>query len=621
MNSQNPYGGYSAPPPRGAGRGGSQLPNRPPPPLSYGAGGGAPSVAVPAGGSGYSGPPPLHLGGGGPPPSFGQNYGPGARDNYNSGPPPGMAGGGRPPIAAPQYGGGGGGMGYDAGPPDNGYGGPASRFAPNAGPPPRPIGMGGPPAPYGSQYGGGGNGWNDDAGQQPRKRSRTDHDGGGGGGRGGGGGPRGGGGELEYQDFLKERLKRERPGRTLFVRNVDFRCVIPELRQQFESFGEVKSWFDLIEKRGIAFISYYDIRSAEVAKEAMQAHRINGRELDVHYSLPRESELSKRCDRDKDQGTLLAVLRGGDPNLSDDEVRSVFSQFGELRDLRPNDQYTGRLVDFWDCRATKRAYDSLENSPYRGGTWQLSFEWDLGMENRMPDMQKHERDRERLRSMNYQPGEAGPRPGAEGQFDNQGGGRYARGSSQESGQGSYGRGGGGYGQYGQQSSAPSGYGPPSTGANQYGGGGTKRGYDYDNSPSQEPPMRRWGQPANANHGPPGNGGQSYGTPPVQSGSRPIAGLPPTSSTFSPPNQANAGPGAGGSDRLEQAQKVQQLLASLKSGGGGANAAGSPSNRPPSASTPNANAAVSPPTAGSNSGALPSNIAALLQMAQSKSGQK
>ena len=148
----------------------------------------------------------------------------------------------------------------------------------------------------------------------------------------------------------------------------------------------------------------------------------------------------------------------------------------------------------------------------------------------------------------------------------------------------------------------------------------KRGYDYDNAPAQEPPMRRWGQPANSNTGPPGNGGQSYGTPSIQAGSRPIAGLPPPSSTFSPPNQVNAGPGAGGSDRLEQAQKVQQLLASLKSGGG-ANAAGSPSNRPPSASAPNANAtaAISPPTSGSNSGALPSNIAALLQMAQSKSG--
>ncbi|MCO5598688.1 hypothetical protein L7F22_052786 [Adiantum nelumboides] len=343
----------------------------------------------------------------------------------------------------------------------------------------------------------------------------------------------------------------------------------------------------------------------------MQAYRINGRELDVHYSLPRESELSRRCDRDKDQGTILAVLNGGDPNLSDDEVRSVFSQFGELRDLRPDDHYTGRLVDFWDCRATKRAYDSLVNTPYRGGTWQLSFEWDLGMEDRKPDMQKHERDRERLRTIGYQPGEAGPRPGGGDQYDNGSGGGYARGSSQESGPGSYGRGGGGgYGQYGgqQQSSGPSGYGPPSGGGPQYGGGGMKRGYDYDNSPSQEPPMRKWGQPSNNNNGPPG---PSYGTPPIQAGSRPIAGLP---------SQSNVGPGAGGSDRLEQAQKVQQLLASLKSGGGGANPAGSPSNRPPSASTPNANAAATnSPASGSNSGALPSNIAALLQMAQSKSG--
>ena len=52
-------------------------------------------------------------------------------------------------------------------------------------------------------------------------------------------------------------------------------------------------------------MTYFDLRSAETAKDALQSYRINGRELDVHYSLPRESELSKRCDRDKDQGTLL----------------------------------------------------------------------------------------------------------------------------------------------------------------------------------------------------------------------------------------------------------------------------------------------------------------------------
>lgn len=87
---------------------------------------------------------------------------------------------------------------------------------------------------------------------------------------------------MSHEQFLKERLKRERPCRTLFVRNIDvraksrdpprkrtvtltlicngfplqFRADMGEMRRHFESFGEVKSFFDLVEKRGLAFISY-----------------------------------------------------------------------------------------------------------------------------------------------------------------------------------------------------------------------------------------------------------------------------------------------------------------------------------------------------------------------------
>jgi hypothetical protein len=89
------------------------------------------------------------------------------------------------------------------------------------------------------------------------------------------------------------------------------------------------------------------------------------------------------------------------------------------------------------------------------------------------------------------------------------------------------------------------------------------------------------------------------------------GTPPTSHPYPSPAPSASGPTAGGdSNRLEQAQKVQQLLASLKPA-----LAGGPAAHVSSPATTANTVAAAPQAAAAPS--LPSNIAALLQLAQSK----
>lgn len=46
----------------------------------------------------------------------------------------------------------------------------------------------------------------------------------------------------------------------------------------------------------------YDLRAAEKAIKEMHKQPINGRVVDVHYSLPKDEDLnSKTCDRTKNQ--------------------------------------------------------------------------------------------------------------------------------------------------------------------------------------------------------------------------------------------------------------------------------------------------------------------------------
>lgn len=52
---------------------------------------------------------------------------------------------------------------------------------------------------------------------------------------------------------------KDRHTRTLFVRNIAYECSEDELRQMFERYGEIKKLYSLVEKKGMAFITYVSI--------------------------------------------------------------------------------------------------------------------------------------------------------------------------------------------------------------------------------------------------------------------------------------------------------------------------------------------------------------------------
>jgi len=144
--------------------------------------------------------------------------------------------------------------------------------------------------------------------------------------------------------------------------------------------GQIKIFFDLISTRGMAFITYYDLRAATMAKERLQGTDVSGRPIDVHYSLPKDNELERGCDRDKNQGTLFVSVNDARRPIQDGDLRSKFSVYGEIRSIKPfKDSPFHRFVEFWDSRACELAHDSLDGSPYLGGNLQLKFSWDTGM--------------------------------------------------------------------------------------------------------------------------------------------------------------------------------------------------------------------------------------------------
>ncbi|PWN26233.1 RNA-binding domain-containing protein [Jaminaea rosea] len=341
------------------------------------------------------------------------------------------------------------------------------------------------------------------------------------------------------------RTAEEKPCRALFIRNIDNGVDPEHIRGTFAQYGEIKLFYEQVSKRGICFVTYFDLRGATLAKDSCHALEFNGRKVDVHYSLPRDADTSKRCDREQNQGTLFLLLKRHPRTLTDDDFRSIFGPFGDIKSIRRyKDQKNARFLEFFDSRACLAANDTLGGKEWTDGVewgqWDVKFAWDAAM------VGKSDRD--------HAGGPPPPPPGM-----------GAMGPPR----------------------------PPPPPPQQQGG-------------MMRPPPPRPPPPASAPYGPPPPT-HAYGAPPPPQqapstyGTNPYA-APPPAAHHSPP------PAAKEESRLEQAQKVQALLASLGgSGGGGANGGAPPSPSPAGRAGSFATPTPTPPPSAS----LPPNLASLL----------
>jgi hypothetical protein len=63
--------------------------------------------------------------------------------------------------------------------------------------------------------------------------------------------------EVSARDMThEERREREKPTKTLFIRNVPYEATQQELSDIFSAYGKVSRVYDLIAKRGMAFVTY-----------------------------------------------------------------------------------------------------------------------------------------------------------------------------------------------------------------------------------------------------------------------------------------------------------------------------------------------------------------------------
>ncbi|PON67222.1 Splicing factor-like protein [Parasponia andersonii] len=153
----------------------------------------------------------------------------------------------------------------------------------------------------------------------------------------------------------------EHPSRTLFVRNINSNIEDSELKALFEQYGDIRTLYTACKHRGFVMISYYDIRAAQNAMKALQSKPLKCRNLDIHYSIPKDNPSEK----DINQGML--VVSNLDSTVSNDDLHQIFGFYGEIKQIcEIPEKHHIKFVEFYDVRAAEMAYCKLNKTNIAG---------------------------------------------------------------------------------------------------------------------------------------------------------------------------------------------------------------------------------------------------------------
>lgn len=175
-----------------------------------------------------------------------------------------------------------------------------------------------------------------------------------------------------------KRLKRDdrsdtKSTRTLLISGIKDKEENERIRSLVGSSGAVKEIYTIQESASILFAIMYDIRGAEGLFKILKSQGKNVIYTVSKYEIPREVD---RCDETKNQGTLLLVSRDLDAPFTEEEVRKLFEEFGDIKCVREYKAFQ-RFIEFYDSRSAVSAFKKLHEKEYKKGTIIIRFVWDM----------------------------------------------------------------------------------------------------------------------------------------------------------------------------------------------------------------------------------------------------
>lgn len=171
------------------------------------------------------------------------------------------------------------------------------------------------------------------------------------------------------------------PVHTVFFFSIPYDIDQGVFEKFVEKFGEVSNIFKKSEK-GNYFVTYYDLRSAINAVEQDRKETLNDRTVRMNYAYK-----AKRQRREPVCATVSVQIQNS--NVTEDEVREAFSQFGEILSIRRENENM-YVVKYYDLRSPVKAVEYTEPILLGGEKCEVKLKpgEDDGLEQEMPEVDR-----------------------------------------------------------------------------------------------------------------------------------------------------------------------------------------------------------------------------------------
>lgn len=131
--------------------------------------------------------------------------------------------------------------------------------------------------------------------------------------------------------------------------------------------------------QGVIILDYFDLREASRVKQSEDGITLNGNIIRCQYAPPKSSQNSGKP---QNNGTIVIFNLKSD--VTDDHLRKVFGEYGEIREIRSTPlKSTQRFIEFWDTRASQKAYDSMNGKYVKGNRASIEFSTPGGLRGKI----------------------------------------------------------------------------------------------------------------------------------------------------------------------------------------------------------------------------------------------
>lgn len=191
---------------------------------------------------------------------------------------------------------------------------------------------------------------------------------------------------VHYQEYYPppsqpatQQPRAQVPIHTAFFSNIEYTTPQQEFDRFARQFGDIAHTYSLIEKKGMAFVTYYDIRDAERAVADAKDKMLGGRQVKTNFARKGNAH----CDPRAVCAALLVKV--SDPaRITMETLHKVFSRYGEVSRINPLDVHGQFCVKFYNIRSCQTAFRAGPTITTEHGPITIDFKTDEESVNDVP---------------------------------------------------------------------------------------------------------------------------------------------------------------------------------------------------------------------------------------------